>query len=101
MKTTPLSFVDAQWIPSDLGEPLPEVRWLDRMVFEDKLIITWRGLVTSYMQKPEKPFRIDPRTLLRNDAPRRYGVKPSSVINRLSIITNQDTTPYSAHDSMS
>jgi hypothetical protein len=54
MKTTPLSLVDVQWIPSDLGEPLPVVRWLDRLVFEDKLIITWRGLVTSYMRKAEK-----------------------------------------------
>ena len=43
----PRPTLGVQWIPSKLGEPLPEIRWLDRKVFEDNLIITWRGLITS------------------------------------------------------
>jgi ATP-dependent DNA helicase RecG len=87
----PRPTLDVQWIPSDFGEPLPEIRWLDRMVFEDNLIITWRGLVTSYMQKAEKPFRIDPHTLLRNDAPPDYRVFREAAIN---LLIHQD---YASH----
>jgi ATP-dependent DNA helicase RecG len=79
----PRPTLDVQWIPSSLGDPLPEIRWLDRVVFEDNLIITWRGLVSRYMQKVEKPFRIDPHTLLRNDAPPEYRVFREAAINLL------------------
>ena len=61
------------------------------MVFEDNLIITWRGLVTSYMQKAEKPFRVDPHTLLRNDAPPEYRVFREAAIN---LLIHQD---YASH----
>ena len=87
----PRPTLDVQWIPSDLGEPLPEIRWLDRKVFEDNLIITWRGLITSYMQKAEKPFHIDPHTLLRNDAPPEYRVFREAAIN---LLIHQD---YASH----
>ncbi len=87
----PRPTLDVQWIPSDLGAPLPEIRWLDRVVFEDNLIITWRGLITRYMQKAEKPFRIEPHTLLRNDAPPEYRVFREAAIN---LLIHQD---YASH----
>ena len=87
----PRPTLDVQWIPSNLGDPLPEVRWLDRVVFEDNLIVTWRGLVSRYMQKAEKPFRIDPHTLLRNDAPPEYRVFREAAIN---LLIHQD---YASH----
>ena len=87
----PRPTLDAQWIPSNFGDPLPEVRWLDRVVFEDNLIVTWRGLVSRYMQKAEKPFSIDPHTLLRNDAPPEYRVFREASIN---LLIHQD---YASH----
>jgi ATP-dependent DNA helicase RecG len=87
----PRPTLDVQWIPSNLSDPLPEIRWLDRVVFEDNLIITWRGLVSRYMQKAEKPFRIDPHTLLRNDAPPEYRVFREAAIN---LLIHQD---YASH----
>jgi len=87
----PRPTLDAQWIPSNLGDPLPQVRWLDRVVFEDNLIVTWRGLVSRYMQKAEKPFSIDPHTLLRNDAPLEYRVFREASIN---LLIHQD---YASH----
>lgn len=87
----PRPTLDVQWIPSNLGDPLPDVRWLDRVVFEDNLIVSWRGLISRYMQKVEKPFRIDPHTLLRNDAPPEYRVFREAAIN---LLIHQD---YASH----
>ena len=79
----PRPTLDVQWIPTNLGDPMPEIRWTDRVVFEDNLITTWRGLVLRYMEKAEKPFRIDPHTLMRNDAPPEYRVFREAAINQL------------------
>ena len=87
----PRPILDVQWIPSELGAPLPEIRWLDRIVFEDNLLVTWRELVARYMQKAEKPFRIDPHTLLREDAPPEYRVFREAAIN---LLIHQD---YATH----
>ena len=87
----PRPTLDVQWIPSGFDDPLPDIRWLDRVVLEDNLIVTWRGLVSRYMQKAEKPFRIDPHTLLRNDAPPEYRVFREAAIN---LLIHQD---YASH----
>ena len=45
-------------------------RWVDRLVLEDNLLRTWRSLMdTWYPRFMEYPFRVDPGTLRRNDAP--------------------------------
>jgi len=88
----PRPTLDVQWIPSDHNEPLPEVRWLDRIVFEDNLIITWRQLVQKYMQYEPKPFSIDPHTLMRIDTPDSYRVFREAAIN---LLIHQDYADHS------
>ena len=88
----PRPTLDVQWIPASLRDPMPETRWLDRVVFEDNLIVTWRGLVTRYVQKAEKPFSIDPHTLLRNDAPPEYRVFREAAVN---LLIHQDYADHS------
>ena len=88
----PRPTLDVQWIPTNFGDPLPEVRWLDRVVYEDNLIITWRGLVQKYMQYEPKPFRIDPHTLMRDDTPPGYRVFREAAIN---LLIHQDYADHS------
>ena len=50
---------------ADTGE-----RWFDRLVLEENLIRTWRTLMDDWLGKiAERPFRIDPATLRRDDTP--------------------------------
>lgn len=88
----PRPTLDVQWIPSDHNEPLPEVRWLDRIVFEENLIITWRQLVQKYMQYEPRPFSLDPHTLMRNDTPDSYRVFREAAIN---LLIHQDYADHS------
>jgi ATP-dependent DNA helicase RecG len=60
-----------------------EERWHDRMVFEENLFKTWRGLVAKYMRVAEHPFSIDPTTLRRNDDPPDYIAFREAAINLL------------------
>lgn len=80
----PRPTLDAQWIPSLMADPLPEVRWLDRAVYEENLIASWLGLVAKYYKYESRPFRgIDPHTLMRDDAPPGYRVFREAAINLL------------------
>jgi ATP-dependent DNA helicase RecG len=49
---------------SETGE-----RWDDRLVVEENLITAWQALVSWYEKLPERPFRIDPNSLQRDDTP--------------------------------
>ncbi len=88
----PRPIVDVQWIPGNLEGIQPEVRWLDRVIFEENLISSWRGLIARYMQKVEKPFSIDPHTLLRNEAPPDYRVFRELFVN---LLIHQDYADHS------
>ncbi|OPZ84408.1 MAG: hypothetical protein BWY76_01850 [bacterium ADurb.Bin429] len=89
----PRPTLDAQWIPAGLHDPLPEMRWLDRVVYEENLITTWQGLVAKYYQYEPRPFRgIDPHTLMRDDTPPGYRVFREAAIN---LLIHQDYADHS------
>jgi len=58
-------------------------RWHDRMVFEENLFKTWRGLVTRFSRIAEHPFSVDPATLRRSDDPPDYIAFREASINLL------------------
>ncbi len=60
-----------------------EERWHDRMVFEENLFKTWRGLVTRFSRIAEHPFSVDPATLRRSDDPPDYIAFREASINLL------------------
>ena len=66
-------------------------RWHDRMVFEENILQTWRGLVAKYMRFAEHPFSIDPATLRRNDDPPDYVSFRETAIN---LLMHQDYGDY-------
>lgn len=89
----PQPTLDVQWIPACLDDPQPEMRWLDRVVYEDNILVTWRGLVRKYMQYEPRPFRgIDPHTLMRDDTPAGYRVFREASIN---LLIHQDYADHS------
>jgi len=89
----PRPTLDAQWIPAGLHDPQPEMRWLDRVIYEENLIATWQGLVAKYYQYEPRPFRgIDPHTLMRDDTPPGYRVFREAAIN---LLIHQDYADHS------
>ena len=89
----PLPTLDIQWIPSHINDPLPDIRWLDRAVFEENLIHTWQGFVMKYYKYAQRPFNgIDPHTLMRNDTPPDYRVVREAAIN---LLIHQDYADHS------
>ena len=71
---------------ADAGE-----RWSDRLVFDENLIRTWQSLVDWYQRSAERPFRVDPTSLQRDDAPPDYRAFRESMVN---LLIHQD---YSDH----
>jgi ATP-dependent DNA helicase RecG len=89
----PRPTLDIQWIPSNMEDPLPEMRWLDRVVYEDNLITTWQSLVARYRQHEPAPFgKIDPHTLMRDDTPPGYRVFREAAVN---LLIHQDYADHS------
>ena len=66
-------------------------RWMDRSVLDENLIRTWRSLVDWYGRFAERPFRIDPASLQRDDTPPDYPAYRESMVN---LLIHQD---YSDH----
>lgn len=80
----PRPTIDLQFIPSRKDAEQPEVRWLDRYVSEENIIVTWRQLVAKYMFFMPKPFQgIDPHSLMRQDTPPSFRVFREAAINLL------------------
>lgn len=71
---------------ADSGE-----RWIDRVVLDKNLICAWRSLVDWYQRLAERPFRVDPVSLQRDDAPPDYTALRESTVN---LLMHQD---YSDH----
>ena len=89
----PRPTLDIQWIPSNMEDPLPEIRWLDRVVYKDNLITTWQALVARYRQHEPAPFgKIDPHTLMRDDTPPGYRVFREAAVN---LLIHQDYADHS------
>ena len=66
----PRAVVDCQRFGLPREEASTGERWFDRLVLEDNLLRTWRSLMdTWYPRFTEHPFRVDPGTLRRDDAP--------------------------------
>lgn len=66
----PRAVVDCQRFALSRDEESTGERWSDRLVLEENLFRTWRSLMDVwYPRFMEYPFRVDPETLRRDDAP--------------------------------
>ncbi|MYA24704.1 MAG: AAA family ATPase, partial [Gemmatimonadetes bacterium] len=72
---------------ADAGE-----RWNDRLVLDENLIRTWQTLVDWYQRFAETPFRVDPTSLRRDDAPPDYRAFRESMVN---LLIHQDYSDHS------
>ena len=79
----PRPVLDYQRIDTPFAQWSPEERWHDRLIFEENIFKTWRGLVGKYMRIAEHPFSLDPTTLRRNDDPPDYVSFREAAINLL------------------
>jgi len=71
---------------ADVGE-----RWDDRMVLDENLIRVWQFLIEWYQRSVERPFRVDPASLQRDDTPPDYRAFREAIVN---LLIHQD---YSDH----
>ena len=72
---------------ADTGE-----RWIDRRVLDENLIRTWQALIDWYQRFADQPFRIDPTSLQRDDAPPDYRAFRESMVN---LLIHQDYADHS------
>lgn len=79
----PRPLLDYQRIDTRFERWSADERWHDRMVFEENLFKTWRGLVAKYARIAEHPFNVDPATLRRTDDPPDYIAFREAAINLL------------------
>ena len=79
----PRPVLDYQRIDTPFAQWSPEERWHDRMIFEENIFKTWRGLVGKYIRIAEHPFSLDATTLRRNDDPPDYVSFREAAINLL------------------
>ena len=75
--------VDCQFINSTFDAWPPDLRWSDRVVVEENLVQAWLILSERYVRRADRPFRIDPATLRRDDDPPDYISFRESAINLL------------------
>ncbi len=83
----PRPVLDYQRIDTRFDAWSADERWHDRMVFEENLFKTWRGLVAKYSRIAEHPFKVDPATMRRNDDPPDYIAFREATIN---VLIHQD-----------
>ncbi|MCD6261583.1 MAG: putative DNA binding domain-containing protein [Deltaproteobacteria bacterium] len=72
---------------ADAGE-----RWIDRLVLDENLIRSWQSLIDWYQRFAERPFRVDPASLQRDDAPPDYRAFRESMVN---LLIHQDYSDHS------
>ena len=87
----PRPVVDCQRFALTYAEADTGMRWKDRAVLDENLIRTWRALADWYERFAERPFRIDPTSLQRDDTPPDFVAYRESMIN---LLIHQD---YSDH----
>lgn len=88
----PRPVVDCQRfaVPRDTADSAD--RWIDRVVLDENLIRTWRSLIDWYQRLAERPFRVDPVSLQRDDAPPDYTAFRESIVN---LLMHQDYSDHS------
>ena len=79
----PRPVLDYQRIDTRFDAWSADERWHDRVIFEENLFKTWRGLVAKYSRIAEHPFKVDPATMRRNDDPPDYIAFREATINML------------------
>ena len=79
----PRPVIDCQFIGAAYDDGRPERHWTDRIVVEENLLQARLTVVERYMRHGERPFRLDPRTMLRNDHPPGYSSFREAFINQL------------------
>ena len=87
----PRPIVDCQRFSQPIAEADVGERWSDRLVADENLIQVWQQLFTWYEKLVDRPFRIDPATLQRDDAPPDYRAYREAMVN---LLIHQD---YSDH----
>ena len=75
--------VDYQFIDFTFDAWPPDLRWSDRIVVEENLVQAWLTLSERYVRRVDRPFRIDPATLRRDDDPPDYVSFREATINLL------------------
>ncbi len=89
--------VDCQFIDSTFDAWPPDLRWSDRVVVEENLVQAWLILSERYVRRADRPFRIDPATLRRDDDPPDYISFRESAIN---LLLHQDYGDQGRHASI-
>lgn len=80
----PRLVVDCQRFSSPRAEADVGERWFDRMELDENLVRVWRALVDDwYPRIAERPFRVDPSTMRRDDAPPDYRAFREAMVNLL------------------
>ena len=75
--------VDCQMVNTTFHMWDPDLRWDDRIVVEENLVQAWLTLSERFVRRAERPFRIDPATLRRDDDPPDYISFREATINLL------------------
>lgn len=88
----PRMVVDCQRFSQDRDRSDAGERWIDRPELDENLIRTWRSLVDWYQKITDRPFRVDPTSLQRDDAPPDYRAFRESMVN---LLIHQDYSDHS------
>ena len=72
-----------EFIEASFHEWSADRHWVDRVVVEENLLQAWLILADRYLRYAERPFRLDPRTMRRDDLPVDYVSFREAVINQL------------------
>ena len=80
----PRMVVDCQRFSAPRAEADTGERWFDRMELHENIVCVWRSLVGEWYPKiAERPFRVDPSTLRRDDTPPDYPAFREAMVNLL------------------
>ncbi len=88
----PRPVVDCQRFNLSNEEADTGPRWADRLVLDENLVRTWQGLVGWYERLAEHPFRVDPKSLQRDETPPDYRAYRESMVN---LLIHQDYSDHS------
>ena len=75
--------VDCQFVNSTYDTWDRDHPWDDRIVVEENLVQAWLTLAERFLRRAERPFRIDPATMRRDDEPPDYAPFREATINLL------------------
>ncbi|MCY3809552.1 MAG: hypothetical protein OXG58_09060 [Gemmatimonadetes bacterium] len=79
----PGGVVDCQFIDYAHDKWTTDRRRTDRIVVEENLLQAWLTVTERYMRRAERPFRLDPRTMLSSDHPPGYASFREAFVNQL------------------